>query len=479
MPEPEWVFPMPSRHQFSQIVEFHLNGISVQAQGDLHTTLLDFLRSQGLTGAKEGCAEGECGACAVVLVRENGAGSVYSPINSCLMLLPMVAGQEIYSVEALAQQGKLAGVQRAIVEHSGSQCGYCTPGFVMSLFAEHYRPGRSEPCDPHATAGNLCRCTGYRPIQDAALSLGAAPQDKFTERLSRPTPALSAFSYRAEERLFQRPTTLDECLQLLAGSEARVVAGATDLSVESNLHARRFHHLVSVEALPELRIFCETDQAFELGAALTLSEIENRWTTAPAFFREWLALFASPLIRNRATLGGNLATASPIGDSAPLLLALDAQITIAGPAGRRTLPLTSFFRGYRQTALAAGELLVSILIPKPLPQQVRFFKAAKRVMDDISTIAAGMAINIDASGRVEHVRLAYGGVAPVPLRAVEAEESLLGQPWNEASIHRTQRILERSIKPISDHRGSAAYRLALAQSLLEKFWWEQREEAVS
>jgi xanthine dehydrogenase small subunit len=470
---------MPSRHQFSQVVEFHLNGISVQAQGDLHTTLLDFLRSQGLTGAKEGCAEGECGACAVVLVRENGAGSIYSPINSCLMLLPMVAGQEIYSVEALAHQGKLTAVQRTMVEHSGSQCGYCTPGFVMSLFAEHYRPGRSEPCDPHATAGNLCRCTGYRPIQDATLSLGAAPQDKFAERLFRPAPVLSAFSYRTDERLFQRPTTLDECLTLLADSKVRVVAGATDLAVESNLQARRFHHLVSVEALPELRVFRETDGAFELGAALTLSEIENHWTTAPAFLREWFALFASPLIRNRATLGGNLATASPIGDSAPLLLALDAQVTIAGHAGQRTIPLNSFYRGYRQTALAAGELLVSILVPKPLPQQVRFFKAAKRRMDDISTIAAGMAVNIDASGRVQHARLAFGGVAPIPLRAIEAEESLLGQPWNEISIHRAQRILERSIKPISDHRGSAAYRLALAQSLLEKFWWEQREEAVS
>ena len=391
----------------------------------------------------------------------------------------MVAGQEIYSVEALAQQGKLSAVQRNMVEHSGSQCGYCTPGFVMSLFAEHYRPGRSEPCDPHATAGNLCRCTGYRPIQDAAWSLGAAPQDKFTERLFRPAPVLSAFSYQTDVRLFQRPTTLDECLRLLADSKARVVAGATDLAVESNLHARRFDHLVSVEALPELRVFRETDRAFELGAALTLSEIENRWTAAPAFLREWLALFASPLIRNRATLGGNLATASPIGDSAPLLLALDAQVTIAGHAGQRNIPLHSFFRSYRQTALAAGELLVSILVPKPLPQQVRFFKAAKRRMDDISTIAAGMAVNIDDSGRVQHARLAYGGVAPVPMRAVEAEESLLGQPWNETSIHRAQRILERSIKPISDHRGSAEYRLALAQSLLEKFWWEQREEAVS
>jgi xanthine dehydrogenase small subunit len=247
--------------------------------------------------------------------------------------------------------------------------------------------------------------------------------------------------------------------------------------VESNLRGRRFDHLVSVEALAELRVFRETDQAFELGAALTLSEIEGLWTEAPVFFREWLALFASPLIRNRATLGGNLATASPIGDSAPLLLALDAQVTIAGPEGRRVVPLASFFRGYRQTALAAGELLVSVLLPRPLPQYVRFFKGAKRRMDDISTLAAGLAVNLDGSGRVQHARLAYGGVAPVPMRAVAAEESLLGRPWDEMTIHRTRQILENSLKPISDHRGSAAYRLALAQSLLEKFWWEQHEEA--
>jgi xanthine dehydrogenase small subunit len=471
--------PLSSSGESSPIVEFQLNGKSVLAQGGLHTTLLDFLRARGLTGAKEGCAEGECGACAVVMVRQNGAGSAYIPINSCLMLLPMVAGREIYSVEALAQQGKLAEVQLAMIEHGGSQCGYCTPGFVMSLFAEHYRVGRTGPCDPHATAGNLCRCTGYRPIRDAALSLGPAPNDVFTERLSQPTPALNAFSCRTGETVFHRPSTLDECLSFLAQPDARLVAGATDLAVESNLRGRRFPHLVSVEALPELRVFRETENALELGAALTLSEIENHWTDAPAFFREWLELFASPLIRNRATLGGNLATASPIGDSAPLLLALDAQVTIAGPAGQRTLPLASFFRGYRQTALAAGELLVSIVLPKPLPQHVRFFKAAKRRMDDISTIAAGMAVNVDDSGRVQHARLAYGGVAPVPTRVIEAEESLLGRPWDEATIHRTQAILERSLKPISDHRGSAAYRLALAQSLLEKFWWEQHEEATA
>jgi len=383
-------------------------------------------------------------------------------------------------VEALARDNGLTAVQQALVEHGGSQCGYCTPGFVMSLFAEHYRVGRTGPCDPHAMAGNLCRCTGYRPIRDAALSLGPAPADCFLARLSPPTPALLPVRIESHDVHFSRPEALEECLQLLAAyPDARLIAGATDLAVESNLRGRRFTSLVSVEALAELRTFRETETEVELGAALTLSEIETRWQSAPPVFAEWFALFASPLIRNRATLGGNLATASPIGDAAPLLLALDAQVRIAGIASQLIIPLASFFNGYRQTALAPGELIVSILLPKPFPQHVRFFKVAKRRMDDISTVAAGFSIDLDSTGRVQRARLAYGGVAPVPLRAFKAEEALLGHPWEEPATHEAQQILERTLQPISDHRGSAAYRLALAQSLLEKFWWEQHEEALT
>src|SRR5215813_514866 len=371
-------------------IEFLLNGERVQAPVSLHTTLLDFLRARGLTGSKEGCAEGECGACAVVMVKENGQGSAYCPVNSCLVLLPMVAGHEIYTVEALSRGNGLAAVQQAMVDHGGSQCGYCTPGFVMSLFADYYRPGRTGPCDPHSTGGNLCRCTGYRPIRDAALSLGPAPADFFSSRLSRAAPEVSAFAFPSHEAAFYRPASLAECLALLAAHpDARLLAGATDLAVESNLRGRRFSCLISVEALDELRLFRETDQAVELGAALALSEIETRWPSAPQVFTEWFELFASPLIRNRATLGGNLATASPIGDAAPLLLALDAQLRIAGANGQRTIPLSTFFPAYRQTALAPGEVIVSIIIPKPLPRHVRFFKVAKRRMDDISTVAAG------------------------------------------------------------------------------------------
>src|SRR5215471_16182348 len=265
---------MPSSPQsgYGQI-EFLLNGERVQAEASLHVTLLDFLRARGLTGSKEGCAEGECGACAVVIVKQNGGGSAYLPLNSCLMLLPMASGHEIYTVEALTRDKNLSPVQQAMVDHGGSQCGYCTPGFVMSLFAEHYRPGRSGSCDPHATAGNLCRCTGYRPIRDAALSLGPAPEDSFRQRLSRPAPAIASVTFEGQEISFYRPANLTECLALLAAHpDARLLAGATDLAVESNLRGRRFSCLVSVEALSELRVFRETDREVQLGAALTLSE---------------------------------------------------------------------------------------------------------------------------------------------------------------------------------------------------------------
>jgi len=447
-------------------MEFLLNGRRVLSEGlSPQTTLLDFVRSQGLTGAKEGCAEGECGSCAVLMVRPRGAGCAYVPINSCLMFLPMAAGQEVYTVEALAQGGQLAEVQQEIASRGGSQCGYCTPGFVVSLFAEQYRPGRTGPCDIHALSGNLCRCTGYRPIRDAALASGPAPEGAWIERLSHPAPAMD----RALSAGFSRPATLAECLRLMAESpEARLIAGGTDLAVESNLRGKRFRRLISLEALCELRVCRETAKEFELGAGLTLGEIERVQGLPPVLY-EWLPLFASPLIRNRATLGGNLATASPIGDAAPLLLALDAWVRIAGPQGERVLPLADFFLGYRQTAMKVGELLVSVTIPKPFPALVRFFKAAKRRMDDISTVAACFSLDLDGAHRVIRARMAFGGVASVPLRALEAERAIEGTRWNSATIRRAQEVLSRTLRPIGDHRGSAAYRVALARNLLERF----------
>jgi xanthine dehydrogenase small subunit len=458
----------------SQSFSFLLNGEAVEVRGAaVQTTLLDYLRARGLTGSKEGCAEGECGACTVVMVKEHGDRSVYRAVNSCLILLPAAAGQEVYSIESLASGGRLHEAQRAMAGAGGSQCGYCTPGFVMSLFAEQYRPGRTGPCDARALGGNLCRCTGYRPIRDATLSLGPAPGDRFLHRLSRPAPPMAAMSYASPDAAFLRPGTLPECLSLLAEDcGARLIAGATDLAVESNLRGRHFPRLVSVEALRELRVFADSAASVEIGAGLTLQEIAAQWTGAPEVLREWLTLFASPLIRNRATLGGNLATASPIGDTAPLLLALDAEVKIASASGIRTAPLDSFFTAYRRTVLQAGDVLVSVRIPKPLPTAVRFYKASKRRLDDISTVAACFSLRLDGTGRVDAARIAYGGVAAVPRRVQQAEDELIGQPWSHAALRRAQRAVERTLQPMSDHRGSAAYRLALAQSLLAKFQHE-------
>ena len=464
--------------------EFVLNGHVVRVPGaSADMTLLDYLRSRGLTGAKEGCAEGECGACAVVMRcgRPDGAGSEYRSVNSCLMLLPMAAGREIDTVEALAADGALAPAQQALAAAGGSQCGYCTPGFVMSLMAEYYRPGRVGTCDPSALDGNLCRCTGYRPIADAARSLGPAPPDMFSARLEQSVPPLEPVAVDG----FSRPTSVEACVALLRENPAAtLVAGGTDLVVERNLRQRRWPHLVSVEAIEELHTLSDTPEWVRIGAARPLADLLRGWSDAPEAVREWVTLFASPLIRHRATLGGNLATASPIGDGAPLLLALDALVEIAIPsmpsttigerqATRRVVALADFFTAYRKTRLAPGELIVAIRIPRPLPRRLQFYKVTKRRLDDISTIAAGIAIDAPA-GVVERARIAFGGVAATPVRLPEVEAALEGQPWTLATISRVQDVIRRVLQPLSDHRGSREYRLAMACSLVEKYWWESQ-----
>jgi xanthine dehydrogenase small subunit len=453
-------------------LSFLLNGHPVDiAVPSNRTTLLEFLRSRGLTGAKEGCAEGECGACAVLVVDAQDGMSVLRAINSCLALLPTIDGHEVFTVESIAESGELGDAQRALAEAGGSQCGYCTPGFVMSLVAEQYRPGRSGPCDPLALSGNLCRCTGYRPIADAALSVGPPPAGSLRNRLEHPAP--QPVSVRLPS--FSRPTSLQSAFEILRDiPDATPIAGGTDLAVDNNLRGRCPAHLLSLSGIDELQDFSHTAVAITIGAALPLTELGRRWRDAPPVIHEWLELFASPLIRNRATLGGNLATASPIGDAAPLLLALDASIQIGGRDGTRTVPLSAFFLSYRKTALGPGEIIVAATIPKPLPSLVRFYKASKRRLDDISTVAAAMALDTHA-GRIVRARMAFGGVAATPVRVSKAEESLVHERWDERSVARVRHVLETTLTPMSDHRGSKEYRLAVASSLVEKFLWETRQ----
>lgn len=462
---------------------FTLNGRSVEVAGEATTTsLLEFLRTHGHTGSKRGCDEGDCGACTVALVDRDATGRpAYRAINSCITLLPMVAGREIVTVEGLAPApGELHPVQRAMVDHYGSQCGYCTPGFAVSLFEAYHRTGCDTPARLNdQLCGNLCRCTGYHSIRDAALAACRAPRpaepDALAARLQSPVAAPAPVAYAAGGARFVRPASLAELLGLLAAHpDARLVAGATEISVEVNKKFRTFPHLISTEAVPELSTLTPTpDGGWRLGGGATLTAVEE--AVAPAYppLARMLRLFAARQVRNRATLGGNLATASPIGDSAPVLLALDATLVLASQAGRRVVPLADFFTAYRRTALAPGEIILEVVLPPfaPAPGLTRradFLKVSHRRELDISIVSGAFLIDTDAAGVVRHARLAYGGVADRPRRAPAAEAALVGQTL-EAAEAAVRAALAGAFTPIDDVRGSADYRRGLIVSLWERF----------
>lgn len=460
-------------------IRFVLDGRPTEVSGvDPNTTLLHWLRANGRTGTKEGCAEGECGACAVAFVEEAPDGKTrYRATDSCLVLLPSVHGRELVTAQGISAQGEaLHPVQEEMARAGGSQCGYCTPGFVVSLFAEWHRDERG-PMAEDSVEGNLCRCTGYRPIRDAVHTLselrtkGARKGDVFRQRLARAAPGREALRYEGVGRAYHQPTQLEDALELLAREPSLpMIAGGTDLVCEVNQRGRRFEGLLSVEAIEELRRFEVKDDAYVIGASVTLSELEEYHAKgALPLMEALLPLFASGLVRARATLGGNVATASPIGDGPPVLLALDAEVVLAKKGGERIVPLDEFFLGYRKTALAPGELIRAIRIPRPLAATQRFYKVSKRRVDDISTVAAGFAIDRDPAGVVTRARLAWGGVFATPVRTKEAEAALVGKRLGEEVIEEAGRLALAKVTPIDDHRGSAAYRRAMVPSLLRKF----------
>jgi xanthine dehydrogenase small subunit len=370
----------------------------------LHTTALDFLRECGLTGCKEGCAEGECGACSVLIARPGlSTPTEWVAINACLVPVASLDGQEIVTAEGLGEPGDLHPVQQEMAVRGGSQCGYCTPGFICSMAAEYYRPDRRPSngsdavadhghgpngFDIHALSGNLCRCTGYRPIRAAAYALGAPPpDDSLVERLSAPPREPAATRLGHEGRSFVRPPTLAEALRLLrADPGAVVVAGSTDWGVEVNLRGARAASVLAVDRLPELRGLLIDADRIELGAALTLTEIERRLDGRVPLLAQLFPQFASRLIRNAATIGGNLGTGSPIGDTPPVLLALEASLVLASADGEREVAVSDYFTGYRQSVRRADELIKAVRIPLPLARLAAFHKIAKRRFDDISSM---------------------------------------------------------------------------------------------
>jgi len=431
------------------------------------TTLLDFVRDAGLTGGKEGCAEGECGACAVLVARPGiDAPAEWTAVNACLLPAAALDGQEVLTAEGLGTPDTLHPVQREMAVRGGSQCGYCTPGFVCSLAAEYYRPGRAaDEFDLHALSGNLCRCTGYRPIRDAAQALGAVPAgDPHAARGRSPAPDPPATDLASGGHAFTRPATLADALRLLA-SGAVPVAGCTDWGVEVNLRGRRADRVMAIDRLPELRTFEITGDTIELGAALTLTEIERRLAGRVPLLDRLFPQFASRLIRNGATLGGNLGTGSPIGDAPPALLALDASVVLVSSTGEREVPLEEYFTGYRQTVRRADELIKAVRLPLPLAGTVAFHKIAKRRFDDISSVAIAFALDIDG-GSVRQARIGLGGVAATPVRARAAEAALTGRPWTAGTVAAAADALRAEGTPMDDHRASARYRTAmLGQSL--------------
>ncbi|MEU6892357.1 FAD binding domain-containing protein [Streptomyces sp. NPDC046557] len=471
-----------------------------------HTTVLDFLRERGLTGTKEGCAEGECGACSVLVARPGvNKPTDWVAVNACLVPAAALDGQEIITSEGLATAGEpgtaptLHPVQEEMAVRGGSQCGYCTPGFICSMASEYYRPDRCAHAesadgaeaesdsehgpngfDLHSLSGNLCRCTGYRPIRDAAFAVGAPTEDDpLAQRREQSPPEPVATEYTQDDRTFLRPSTLADALRLLRERpDAVVVAGSTDWGVEVNIRSRRADYVVAVDRLPELReLRVESDHVL-IGAAQTLTEIERRLDGSVPLLAELFPQFASRLIRNSATLGGNLGTGSPIGDSPPVLLALEASLILADADGEREVPLADYFTGYRQSVRRPGELIRAVRIPLPLSPVTAFHKIAKRRFDDISSVAVAFALDIE-DGIVRKARIGLGGVAATPIRALATEAALEGKPWNEETVEAAAQVLRAQGTPMSDHRASSEYRAAMLGKSLLKLHAETTEAVSS
>ncbi len=449
-------------------INFTLNGeLREEASVSPTMTALEFLRENaGLTGTKEGCAEGDCGACTIALVR-NGTGRLEA-VNSCLLVVGQLDGANVVTVEGLTEKGgELEAVQQAIVTQDGTQCGFCTPGFVMALHAlRHSGEAVSDDIIHDALAGNLCRCTGYRSIVDAARTACAVPAGAVSSN-----DLQAGNAHEADSELYYAPKTIAELIARRAEHpEAPLLSGGTDLGLLFSKERQKFPVTIYTQNVEELRLIDEDAAAITIGAAATYTEALPLIETNYPSFGVLIHRIGSRQIRNVGTIGGNIGNASPIGDTPPCLIALGSVLALHGAGGRREIALENFFLDYRSTDLQPDEIIESVRIPKLSKGQIfRTYKISKRYDQDISSVIGAFHLTL-AGGVVTEVRIAFGGMAATPKRAAACELALTGKTWSEESVALAAAEISKDFSPIGDHRASAAYRLRVAENLFVRLF---------
>ncbi len=482
-----------------ETISFVLDGEVIEISDlDPTRTVLQYLRENlRRTGTKEGCAEGDCGACTVVIAELDDSGDSIQvrAINSCIQFLATLDGKELITIESLrGKDGVLHPAQQAMVDYHGSQCGFCTPGFVMSLLAlykNNAAPTRVEVDD--ALAGNLCRCTGYRPIVDAAMKMyadgsqreaagdwllaakGAGAEEQLQDKVAKlkSLRRKTSLAINRAGRRFDAPRSIPELAGLVEGRpDATLLAGGTDVGIWVTKQHRELDDVIYLGRISELRTISVSATHVEIGAAATLSDVMPVLGKYYPALEELFVRFASPPIRNAGTLGGNVANGSPIGDSMPALLALDTTLVLRKGKRQRELPLDEFYMDYQVTAMEQGEFLEKIRVPLlESGTYLQSYKVSKRFDQDISAVCAAFRVKLD-DGLITEVRVAYGGLAATPKRAIQCEEALLGKVFERTTIDVAMQVLDRDFQPIADMRASDQYRMQVCRNLLLRFYLE-------
>ena len=453
------------------MIRFLLDGRIIETEeGGPTGTVLDFLRyTLRRTGTKEGCAEGDCGACTILVGELDGERVQWRAVNACILFLPMIDGKAVRTVESLAKDGALHPVQRAMADGHGSQCGFCTPGFVMSLYGRSIGALGTEGTKvKDVIAGNLCRCTGYGPILAAGEANPPAPVDD-----GGTAALLRTIAPARQGKGWFTPRSSDELAALLAEhSDARIVAGATDVGLWVTKNLRDLGTIVFIGDVADLKRIEERGDELIIGAGVRYSEAKEALARLHPDLGELVRRIGGLQVRNAGTIGGNIANGSPIGDMPPALIALGADLTLRRGDSRRTIPLERFFLSYGKQNRQPGEFVESVRVPRPAPgTRVRIHKISKRFDSDISGLCGAFAVRIEG-GTVREARIAFGGMAAIPARAPECEAALVGRPWNEATAETAAEALGRDYTPLDDLRGSADYRRKSAANLLRRLWLE-------